>query len=954
MAYMPIIDGIRLGSLLELHGLKDSQAVHNGDLAQMCSYTSEGQFLVYTASGVELKIPSSCARAPSSLGKPGEGGGRGSFDIFLGPCTTDMVLGREIAMCLFEKGYCVVRVAQDEKNMVSTLAQLRELGNDGKLARLPEEVEEGYLGGSCRGKVAWLDRDLPADFDDLALQQQDECLNHLAQVLRRHSPDMLGSIIQERTPGLVCLTLTDEEEVEYPPPDADDSVLGDFLGAWRRTQVRAVYFLGPQVPEVTLESKGESRLPKGEDEISLSCLPNTILLFRQDSYDYTCSAAEESLMLISNFLSPAPHVVFKGLEGAPVGLNIAYDGPPPPNPGKDGGCINIMTTVTRLPGSWDDPEQYDAGLFGGCDAVVQVPISRWDINVYWTPDTENYANWQSTTRHQSFCEGVEMFDNKFFEISQNEAAGMDPVQRLILETGAQMMAKHGITKKESNRKSSHAGVCVGNDKLDWATLPKDDDVQVSGTGQVLAIIANRFSFAFNLKGPCFVCDTACSASLVSSHLAKLSMYERTYDPLDFFLSFGAHLVLSPFPFIGCSQAHMSSTKGRCFTFNSSADGYLRGEGVSGFVMKYGPVHNNEDRDAIFRGSQVGQDGRSASLTAPNGPAQEEMISRAIKECQMTPAESTCWECHGTGTSLGDPIEVGAVRKVQIKMAREEPLMLASNKSNMGHLEGGAAMAAMIKCVLLVKDGGVKPTLHFRTLNPHLEHSTFDAFFASEASKFHGECAHSQVSSFGFGGTNAHAVFWGQKIGPPLSDLEHFQKRLKASAAPEVRIIGDNPDDWEWDQPDTRGLKSGDVWCVSLSPDDNKDDPIVWKKMEMLEDNDEDEFYVITGNFDGWSEDRMESSDGIGVRMEPSDVPGVHVITIAVPSSGSLEFRFLKNGDPEQVLAPASSNCTRKTELIQGPESGLTNSWLVRAEPGSELHVELLALGKEKSVIWLKG
>merc|ERR1719384_1933931 len=196
------------------------------------------------------------------------------------------------------------------------------------------------------------------------------------------------------------------------------------------------------------------------------------------------------------------------------------------------------------------------------------------------------------------------------------------------------------------------------------------------------------------------------------------MLDRKVDPLEFFISMGAHLVLTPVQGnIGGTQSHMGGPLGRCLTFNSSASGYLRGEGISGILLNYGNFKGASD--AILRATQVGQDGRSASLTAPNGPAQEEMISRSIKEAQMTPPESTVWECHGTGTSLGDPIEVGAVRKIQIKMNRQEPLMIVSNKTNIGHLEGGAAMAVMVKCILQSKMARCLPTLHLRTLNAHL-------------------------------------------------------------------------------------------------------------------------------------------------------------------------------------------------------------------------------------------
>merc|ERR1719464_2697071 len=340
---------------------------------------------------------------------------------------------------------------------------------------------------------------------------------------------------------------------------------------------------------------------------------------------------------------------------------------------------------------------------------------------------------------------------------------MDPVQRQILETGSQSLAMYGITKKDSNRKAIHAGFSVGNDKLDWMMMDHGKEA-MTGTATVLAIIANRFSFVFNMKGPNFVCDTACSASLTSTHCVKGMIKDRTIDPLEWFLSMGAHLVLDPVGgLVGGTQSHMGGPYGRCLTFNASATGYLRGEGVCGIMLKWGSFKSGVTSQAILRATQVGQDGRGASLTAPNGPAQEEMITRTVKEAQMTPPESTVWECHGTGTSLGDPIEVGAVRKVQIRMPRLEPLMLTSNKTNIGHLEGGAAMGAICKCILQCKYAKCCPTLHLRTLNPHLEHAAFDAIFQTESSKYTYFQGHSQVSSFGFGGANGHGIFWGKNL-----------------------------------------------------------------------------------------------------------------------------------------------------------------------------------------------
>merc|ERR1712176_650252 len=172
-----------------------------------------------------------------------------------------------------------------------------------------------------------------------------------------------------------------------------------------------------------------------------------------------------------------------------------------------------------------------------------------------------------------------------------------------------------------------------------------------------------------------------------------------------------------------------------------------------------------------------------------------------REAQMKPPESTVWECHGTGTSLGDPIEVGAVRKVQIKTPREEPLMVGTIKSNIGHLEGGAAMSAQIKCIIQVSATTCCATNHFRTLNPHLEHAAFDAFFETEDALFHYNQGHSQVSSFGFGGSNGHAIFWGDSIDQAPNIMAAMERRLKQAHAPEVRPVGSNPDNWDSDYPE---------------------------------------------------------------------------------------------------------------------------------------------------------
>jgi len=942
MAFQPVANGLRLGSLVELHDLPEGavERASNGDKGQLVGYVREvDKFEVMLINGATVQVGAEQMRVPAELKK--SGADETSFDMLIGPRTPDPALAEELSTCLFEKGFCVLRLCQSAEDVESALEVVRGAGDEGRLGRLPQEVEEGYLGSGNRGKVIWLDPDEPDMLFHEILDANDKNLSRLATIFQPFSEDALGRIIEERTPALVSLSLQDEEEDDYPFPMADDKTLGDFLGSWRRGLVRAVHFMGPETCDVMLELKDGNKaaaLPGKQDTVGLTAAPNTILLFRPDCYAYSCASETEALTMMTSFMSVTPQFTLTSWEGDVELLSTIVGGPPPPRWNE---CINVMNCNTRLGANWDEPEMMAAGLQGGCDTVTEIPYSRFDVNFYFCedPDEVLFGPPRTIQRHTSFVEAVDLFDNKYFEIATAEATAMDPLQRQVLEVGGACLYQQGISKKVSNRSSHHGGCSVGLDKADFPTLGIDNGP--SAGNNALAIVANRFSFTFNLKGPNYICDTACSASLTATHLAKLMLMERVYDPLDFHIAIGTHLCLSPSPWIGCSMSHMVSPQGRCFTFNATANGYLRGEGTSGQFLKYGP--EVKDRDAIYRASMCGQDGRSASLTAPNGPAQEEIISKAIKEANMTPPESTVWECHGTGTSLGDPIEVGAVRKIQVRMPRLEPLMLTSNKTNIGHLEGGAAMGGICKCVLQCKYGRCLPTIHLRTLNPHLEHEAFDAIFQTEGASYHYNQGHSQVSSFGFGGSNGHGVFWGGKNDALRDHEKLILTRIKRLAPAEVRVTGKNPDEWEADFPDPQSCKRGAKFKIELDAEDPRDKAAVWEKVDEDEDGeDADAYYAVTGNFNEWGEDRMT----------PGDVAGLHTIAVDIPESGTLEFRFMQDGDPDMVICPMTPACTRRTEAILGPDKGLTNKWIIQGPPDREVRIELFVSRRTRSVMWL--
>jgi polyketide synthase-associated protein len=927
------------GTLVEISGMPDGDESQNGQLGQVISF-ADGKYEVALVNGETPTLDSKFVKAPESVQKPGVGGGQETFDMIMGPATQDAFLAEEMADCIFEKGFCVLKTCQKLSDLEAMVESLRELGDEGRLGRLPQEVEEGYLGEGCKGKVLWMDPDEGKGVTNETLLANDANISTLAGLFQPYSADAIGKVIAERTPALVSLSLQSDEEADYPAPMASDKILGDYLGTWQRGLVRVVHFMGPSTVTVALsatEGKASSSLPVQAEFIPIEATPNTIILFRSDCYTIKCDADEEYCMMSASFNSEAPNMVITGYEGDLRALAGGAEGAPPP----PGDVIGIMDHDTRLASGWDSGPMMNTGLQAGCDTVAEIPIVRFDVDWYYCPDPDELLMGPGRTiqRHTSFVEGIDLFDNKYFEISNNEASDMGPLQRLVLEVGSKLMTKNGLPKRIANRKSTHAGFAVGVDKDDYPTLG-------TGTGQAMnayAIIANRFSFSFNMKGPNFVCDTACSASLTAAHCGKLMLYERNFDALEFLLAIGTHLCLSVGPFVGTSMNRMVSPEGRCFTFNAAANGYLRGEGTSGMTMKY--ISPDKDKQAIFRSSNVGQDGRSASLTAPNGPAQTEMINRAIMEARMIPAESTVWECHGTGTTLGDPIEVGAVRKVQVKKPRQDdPLMISTMKSNIGHLEGGAAMGGMVKCIEQVMHCQCVTSLHVSQLNPHLDHEAFEAFFETELTKFKFDQGHSQVTSLGFGGSNGHAIFHGKKSAGFLpSPNEQIMKRIAKMNPAEIRVLGDNPANWESDMPGA-DHKPGDAYKIFINSEDPVDVPVRWEKVEKEAEEDEEEAaFSIVGNFNSWEEDRMA----------PGDVPGQYVTNITVPSEGILEFRFLKDGDPDKVIGPSMPKCGKKSAPIKGPERGLTNSWLVKMQGDSEVQIELLCVKGKFSIIWFK-
>ncbi len=420
--------------------------------------------------------------------------------------------------------------------------------------------------------------------------------------------------------------------------------------------------------------------------------------------------------------------------------------------------IAVVGLSCRFPGARNAGEFWEL-LDQGKDAIGQVPPDRWDIDDYYDPDPDSPGKMAS--RFGGFIEDVDRFDAGFFGISPREAASLDPQQRLLLEQTWVALEDAGIAPE--SLRGSRTGVFVGLSTHDyfemvrWMGEAKIDAYQATGSAGSAA--AGRLSFFFGFKGPALAIDTACSSSLVALHEACESLKRGESDLA---VAGGVNAILTPGLHISFSKARMLSPDGRCKTFDDAADGYVRGEGCGMVVLKRlnDALRDGDRIHGVIRGSAVNQDGDSSGLTVPNGPSQQEVIASALKDAGVAPEAIGYLEAHGTGTTLGDPIEVQAAAAALASGRKPEaPLWIGSVKTNIGHLEAAAGVAGLLKALLSVKHGRIPRTLHFRTPNRYVPWSDLAVKVAAEPVEW--DTAEGSrlagVSSFGFSGTNAHVV-----------------------------------------------------------------------------------------------------------------------------------------------------------------------------------------------------
>ena len=531
------------------------------------------------------------------------------------------------------------------------------------------------------------------------------------------------------------------------PPAERESVLVSFL----QREVQAVLRLpSAPAPAVGFFDLGMDSLMAVELRNRLNrafageyTAPNTLVF---DYPDIAALAGHLAGELGDADLGPASQA--SKAEPLPAPLAI-----PPTAANNDDGAIAIVGMAGRFPGA-PDIETFWQRLETGHDAVTD---GRTDPGS-WTgttgdPEAENVAD-----RRGGFVDGIDLFDARFFGIQPIEARSMDPQQRMLLETSWLALEDAGIDPEAL--KGSLTGVYTGVSGCEYRDLMSAGGVYVNYLGTTGSVAAGRIAFALGLMGPAIPLDMTCASSLAAIHEAVMALQR---GEVTLALAGGVKAILSPVTAKYMVDLGMLSASGRCNSFDASADGHVRGEGCGIVVLKrLADAETNGDRIwGLIRGTAINQNGASAGLTVPNGPAQEQVIETALTRAGIAPAEVDYLEAHGTGSALGDPIEVQAAAAVYGR-GREagRPLLIGTAKTNIGHLEAAAGVAGLIKAVLAMRRGTIPKQLNFANPNPQVEWDRLPVKVVSETMEWPADTGRRRragVSAFAVSGTNAHVV-----------------------------------------------------------------------------------------------------------------------------------------------------------------------------------------------------
>jgi len=831
----------------------------------------------------------------------------------------------DIIVTLQERGYCRVALPEAPEGPVEASLRLRSTLSSSFLP-LPDAFAEAYLGTDTGSDVASLEG---SDIDDPSLALYMEQMNNVVGMLAPWIPATL-----EFAPVLGCakpmLRKSRAEGTEGDAALAINTLLSqdavaqgtveEFLKWSTRRRIGLLYFIDVY-GSVLLKAKTQAASLAGE-EVQLDVAPASLLLFRHDVFVHSYKPRASDLILQAWLLEESPELQFLNVVGGHDqeihALNGLGDVPEVKWP------LYCTATALRGGGSCYSAEHLWLALATCTDTLVHAPLSRWSWDEFEA--VAAIDSW-GLAKHAGFVDDdvIHSFDPKFFGIDEEVAPTCHPHTRMTLEVGYETLVNAGFHRETLKGERINVYVADCSPDQDFTGFLPWHPESWSGSDRMMN--SARLSYIFGLVGENTVIDTACSSANVAVNRCHQALvhqkgaFSATECPR-YGLVLGCQAYTTGGSFVGLSMAHMLSSKGRSRSFDKSASGYARGEGTPSLFFRTPDAKPPEEEDSVratVLSSAVNQDGRSASLTAPNGPSQTAVIQYCMNAGGLGPNSVIKFECHGTGTALGDPIEVSSCRTVMKK--RNLPLVQCSGKSNHGHYEQGAGAMGFLKTIFEGLHWASGANCHLHTLNPNMDITGYPILHPVEPCPLDGPGPGvlTGVSSFGFGGTNSHVNWFAttrrfEMHRPPPRQLEKLDYITVQCATCKGRmcyLCGVSIPKYAPQQKHicsaVREETSSIQECSKCYRGRYK-----LKGVEYAEEMDPGLPIFIRGSWSGFKS--LEEMEWV-----PSLTSGHYEHSIVLGSTRMEQFQLLVDGDPSLALYPIETSSSQEV-YIEGPDA----------------------------------
>lgn len=875
-----------------------------------------------------------------------------SIDLVLDAVPQE-ALGLEVVQKLAAKGFCVIDPCFEPGTLEKALAELKHFDASGRWHKLNRVIQDGLLGQEGSAVVAELESpELPDEVrsDGEMLMKLDDTITSLGLRMEPYYY-RLGIEVSHRSIAVVHEAGEPDEE---PAPLTEKQVT-KWLAQFIRHKVMVLMFLGPT--SGTLELK--PYVIKETELFEVTTTPGTMVVLRPDLMSHRHFAPGRAFAISSFYLTGhmGRRTPVGGWQMIPAAKELddwtiarlrqlkesakedaAWD-PEIPRDWQQamnhmyhkGQMIGIHGAGFKVPLN-ENPETFFRVSQSAPDFATQVPLLRWDHSVVFDPHPESHKNFKSYCGHACFMEGIELFDCRMFNMAPNEAKSTDPHQRLILEVGYASLYTMGMRK--NTLVNVQCGVYVGCGNTEWNVTEKQAEFGAfAATGGALSISSGRFSFTLGLKGPSMTLDTEASSGATAVYLgAEGCQRKGRATSNEMACSIAAHILLSAVWWPSQCASKWLSAGGRCFSFDASADGYIRADGVAAVAMKClsqvvdGEVISQEGGTLIgsIAGAMMNNNGRSATLSAPHGPAEQEVIAEAIRNASISPYDVDGVEAHAVGAFLSDAIEVGSMLRAHRSELHKEPLAITTIKSSLGNQVECGSLASFVKTLYSMQFGMMTANVHLHQANPHMDAFEQPCCFPTDGLEYRMQTAFVGNMSRGFGGSNVYLLGWGQTDNSKL-------------VPPPAPVRQDTIQFW----PGGGGKL----------------------EREMLPTR----FYTIVGSWSEWGEAQAMEPEGEGTFG--------YIVTLG--ENRWEQFQIWLDGDPTRVLHPAEPKAGRDSPVL-GPEDDAHGcNWMIdgRGElqlwedggegsvrfadtldvgrPGDQYRVRLRVAGKWRTVTWEK-